>query len=158
MKNAISVVFGILYILLVGCKMDLSREYKAKMACIKIDETSYFAKLKIDSVGSSDALLVHLLNNPYDFSVQTKMIFYINGIPFYQGSFKTHFPITVNLNNMELAHCRVEIIESGCLYVLEDKSVFNWDCNFKVIYTAFFPDNSTTDNIHFFPHQQLVIQ
>ena len=128
------------------------------MACIKIDEISYIENLKVDSVANANTLKVQLVNNPYDFSVQTKMIFYINGIPYYHGAFKTHFPVTIGLNNKVLTHCRIEIIESGCLYVFEDKSVFNWDDTFKVIYAAFFPDNSTTDNIHFFPHQQLVIQ
>ena len=115
-------------------------------------------KQKVNKIKPANVLLVQVLNNPFEFSTQSKMIFYINGTPLYKDIFKIQFPVTINLNDKELVHCRIEIIEGDCLYVFEDKSVFNWDVNFKFIYAAFFPDNSTTDNIHFFPQQQLVVQ
>jgi hypothetical protein len=58
----------------------------------------------------------------------------------------------------QLVHCRIEVIIEDRLFSLEDKSVFPWRSDFEYLYIALFPDNQSTEQIHFFPQRSAVLQ
>ena len=118
----------------------------------------YLYNKKYIEKNDNNKIEFRIVSNPYQWDEKDTLIIYINNKISYVGNFKLGgFLYTEPIYN-ELIHCKLEIIRSNKLYIFEDKSNFNWKNKFKYIYVGIFSDNSTSENVHFFPQEDQIIQ
>jgi hypothetical protein len=103
-------------------------------------------------------LYFRIVSNPYKWTENETMILYVNNKVAFVGKFKIADTLYVGtLKENELVHCKLEILKSNRLLIFENKSNFNWGNEYKYLYIGIFPENPTTENIHFFPQKNQVI-
>lgn len=127
-----------------------------------IDTIKYLSKtdslFQISKVSNTNTIKLVGVNNPNNFLIESKLIVYFNNKISYSGEFKKEVVLNIsNFKENEIIHLSLEILKDGQLYVLESKSVFNWQKDYMFVYYGLFPSNESTNQIHFFPQKNRVI-
>lgn len=133
--------------------------YQSKKDTIKGHPVKKDQYLASHQVANKDReLQFFLVNNPLKWNEDVHMILYLNYQVVYSDKFKSNGIIQMApIKADELAHFKLEVIVKDKLFIYEDKSNFKWDDEYRYIYIGFFPDNPSTDFIHFFPQKSLII-
>jgi hypothetical protein len=122
----------------------------------------YVNKIKQDlalSVVEDSTIQLIMANNPYNFDKDVLLSVYFNHTIIYHGQYCQSIDLKVpKIRQNNLAHFSIEVVKDNELIRFSDKSVFDWDINYKCVYLAFFPTNQDTDQAHFFPQMEYVIQ
>ena len=122
----------------------------------------YVDKIKQDlplSIVEDSTIQLIIVNNTYSFDKEVLLSIYFNHTIIYHGQYSQGIDLNVpKIRQNNLAHFSIEVVKDNKLIRFSDKSVFDWDINYKCVYLAFFPTNQNTDQVHFFPQTEYVIQ
>ena len=143
-------IISLITILFLGCKN--TKENIDNFPIVKIKNHVFNYK------ESNYSLQLFFMNNPYKLTPKDTILFFINNELIYKGKFSNSIKGNEFRFDNTLVHCKVIIKRDKIYYLLQDKSVFYWNNNFKNIYIGFFPRNTSTDKIHFLPTENLIIQ
>lgn len=147
-----SILITIGIALLISC----NEENEMGVSGEPINTKEYLGKLKTHS--NSADLLYRIVSNPYQWDEKVHLVLYLNDRVAYTGGYKEAGVLkTERIEADGVVHMRMEIIKENTLYVFENKSIFLWDEGYKYVYIGIFPDNPSTDNIHFFPQKTDII-
>lgn len=125
----------------------------------EINAEDYLKSKDISNNGNYEKISFRIVSNPYSWDENSHLILYLNNHTIYSGMFSLSGNLKIQkLEPNQSVHFRMEVINNNQLFRYENKSVFNWDNEYKYIYIGLFPDNPSTDNIHFFPQKAEVIQ
>jgi len=127
-----------------------------------IDIQNFLSKtdslFQISKVTNTNTIKLVGINNPNDFLTGSELVVFINNKVVYLGKFKKEVVLKIpNLEENDIVHLKFVILKEKELYVLENKSVFNWLKDYRFIYYGIFPYNESINRIHFFPQKNRVI-
>lgn len=143
------------FVLLISCTQNKERNLKGE----EIDTEAYLRTKSITTKETHQGVDFRIIVNPYDWDSNAHLILYLNNTIVYSSRFERSGKLQISdLKPNQLVHFKMEIVKHNELFRFENKSVFNWDNNYKYIYIAFFPEKPTTENIYFFPQQSEIIQ
>jgi hypothetical protein len=137
------------YIVIIFLVLSCNKEVN-NIIGLKVDVAEHSKNSRV--LNNDISLSYRIVNNPYQWSNDALLLIYLDGEVCFKGDYSQSGILHCKkFTDNQPIHCTIEILSGGRLYIFEDKSVFNWDSTYKFLYIGFFPDNPSTDNIHFFP-------
>ncbi|GIV28893.1 MAG: hypothetical protein KatS3mg027_2707 [Bacteroidia bacterium] len=146
-------------VLVLSC---INRKDSSRIKGQRVDTSIYFSRVgslkAIAALDSCTSTLI-LVNNPHNFTDNAILTIFFNSHVVYSGKFNKEVEFCVPKEIVrDLVHIKLEILEKDMLFIFEDKSAFHWHTGYPYIYCVFFPRNESSDQIHFFPQKERIIQ
>lgn len=125
----------------------------------------YFSKSN-GSIENQKWIEFMFLNNPYNLNENNIISIYINHKLVFRGVYKKHIDLQGDPNEIFLKDKRMivsmEILTDKTKKVIwehrfQNKTVFSWNKDYKIIYCAFLPTNENVENVSFIPQFEVKI-